>query len=249
MTTKVVLHIGTHKTGSTSLQHFLRDAGPLLAQADAWYPPGLVLDTAHSELPLLSVRLERDWPARIRFPELRMPGWLDVANRHVRAQVGDAARGTIVYSHEDLSYLRFPDEFERLIRLLDPAEVRVIVFLRDKQSFLRSYGDQLAATGFEASADPASFAYVGEDSWLVDYDSLLDGYRKAFGASNVEVVDYDAVMQQDASIIPTFAELLGVTRAELPPLDGYQLNRSGMHLRPTPEQLDSIRRRLADQAT
>jgi hypothetical protein len=249
MRTKVVLHIGTHKTGTTSLQHFLLDSQTLLARAGAWYPPGFVIDTAHSELPLLSVRLERDWPARLRFPELRMTGWLDAAAKHVRALISDAPCETVVFSHEDLSYLRFDDEFERLTRLLEPADVRVIVFLRDRDSFLRSYGDQLRATGFVESTDTTSFAYLGADSWLVDYDALLDGYRRAFGASNVEVYDYNAVMRRDGSIIPAFSELLGVSRAELPPLDGYRFNQAGMHLRPTAEQLDAIRRRLADQAT
>ena len=104
-------------------------------------------------------------------------------------------------------------------------------------------------TGFTESTDPTSFAYLGADSWLIDYDALLDGYRTAFGSSNVEVLDYDAVMRKEASIIPTFAGRLGITRTELPPLDGYRFNRAGMNLRPTPEQLDAIRRRLADQAT
>ena len=59
MPERVLLHVGTHKTGTTSLQHFLRDEGDLLASVDAAYPPGFAIPTAHAELPLLAVRPER----------------------------------------------------------------------------------------------------------------------------------------------------------------------------------------------
>jgi hypothetical protein len=122
------------------------------------------------------------------------------------------------------------------------------VFLRDKMAFLRSYRAQLEATGFALSDDPASFAYVEPDSWLVDHEGLLAGYRRRFGDANVTVVDYDATVRRDGSVIPAFAELIGIPRASLPSLDGYFINRTGGHLRPTSEQIEAIRRRLADQA-
>lgn len=244
-----MLHVGTHKTGTSSLQQFLRDENAgLLAAAGASYPPGFVLPASHSELPLLAIRPERTWPARIRLPETQRAAWLAVADEHVRRQIRAAPHELLVYSHEDLSYLRFDDELERLRDLLAGPTVQVVVFLRDRAAFLRSYRDQLDATGFSPSADRSSFAYVETDSWLVDYDTLLAGYRHWFGEGNVEVLDYDETVQRDGSVIPAFAELLGISRSSLPHLDGYFLNRTGMPLRPTDEQLAAIRRRLAQQA-
>jgi hypothetical protein len=112
---------------------------------------------------------------------------------------------------------------------------------------MRSYRSQLEGTGFELSADPSSFAYTEADSWLLDYDALIDGFSRSFGAANVTVLDYDDIMRVDGTVIPAFAELLGIPRRSLPSLDGYQLNQAGSHLRLRDEQLRSIRRRLAEQ--
>src|SRR3954452_14610234 len=115
MPQRVLLHVGTHKTGSTSLQHFFRDQNyTLLAAVGASYPDGFLIPTMHSELPLLTIRPERLWPARIRFPETQGETWLAAAAQHVRTTVHSSPLDILVWSHEDLSYLRFDDEFQRL---------------------------------------------------------------------------------------------------------------------------------------
>lgn len=245
---QVVLHIGTHKTGTTSLQHFLHDHPDLLAAVDATYPAGMVIAASHSELPLLALRSDLTWPARLRFPETQQPAWLDAARDHVEQQIASCHTGTIIFSHEDLSYARFDEELDLLRHLLADLPARVILSLRERSAFLRSYGDQLEATGFALSTDPSSFAYVEADSWLADYDSLTAAYRRRFGASSVTLIDYDDELRRHGSVIPAFAALLGLAPASLPKLDGYFLNRSGVNLRPTEEQLASIRRMLAEQA-
>ena len=244
-----MLHIGTHKTGSTSLQRFLRDQDRLLAAAGASFPRGFLLPDVHAELPLLTVRPERTWPARIRLPETQRPEWLAAAKAHVREQLRTTPHDVLVLSHEDLSYLRFDDELERLRSTLSGAAVQIVVFLREPTAFLRSYREQLIAMEFPLSEeDTSSFAYVREDSWLVDYDALLSGYRRWFGHEAVSVIDYDKTLRRDGSVIPAFADLLGIPRSTLPDLDQYRLNRSGTQVRPTDEQLAVIRRRIVEQA-
>ena len=249
MTGGIVLHVGTHKTGTTSLQQFLADQNVgLLADAGITYPPGLVIPNSHAELPLLAIRPERFWPARLRLPETQEPAWLSHAEAHVRDYVSRPGPEVLVFSHEDLSYLRFDDELERLRDLLGNGPVRVIVFLRDKAAFLRSYRLQLEATGFPLSTDPSSFAYVEDDSWLIDHGALLAGYRRWFGRQHVDVIDYDATMAADGSVIPAFAEQIGIDRANLPNIDQYFVNQTGSQFRLTPEQLAATRRRLKEQA-
>jgi hypothetical protein len=249
MTERVVLHVGTHKTGSTSIQQFLQDHDEtLLAAAGVHYPDGFLIPSLHSDLPLLAIRPDRTWPARIRFPETLRPSWQAAAAAHVRAQVTSSSTAALVYSHEDLSYVRFDDELERLRDLFEGCRVEVVVYLREPATFLHSYRTQLETSGFELSDDPSSFAYVEADSWLVDHDALVACYGRAFGERHVRVLDYDEAVRADGSVIPSFAAALGIDRRALPSLDAYFLNRAGSRLRPTPEQLAAIRQRLADQA-
>lgn len=246
---RVVLHIGTHKTGTTSIQQFLHDQNDtLLARAGAFCPPGFLVPNLHAELPLLTIRPDRVWPARLRFPDTGRPAWVAAARRHVREHAAGSDAAVLVYSHEDLSYLRGADELAALHDLLGERQVDVVVFLREPSAYLRSYREQLRATGFELSTDPTSFAYTEPDSWLVDYDALIASFAGRFGADHVHALDYDVTMKSDGTVIPAFAELLGIERSDLPPLDRYFVNRSGTHLRPTDEQLAAIRRRVAQQA-
>lgn len=246
MSERIVLHIGTHKTGSTSLQQLLHDHPALLSAVGASYPKGLVIPGSHAELPLLAIRPERTWPARLRLPETTDERWLAAAARHVEEVLDVTSSEVLVLSHEDLSYVRHDDEIERLRRLLGDRPARVVVYLRAPGPFLRSYRAQLEAMGFRASADPSSFAHVEPDSWLVDHRALVDVYRRGFG--EVEVLDYDHAVETDGSVVPAFTDLLGIARSSLPPLDQYFLNRSNQQLRPDDAQLAVIRRRLAEQA-
>ncbi len=242
---QVLLHIGTHKTGTTSIQEFCRDENPgVLEDVGAFFPAGFLIPTLHSDLALLSMRKKREWPARVKFPETRSVEWLGAAHLHVRAQIEESTVTTLVYSHEDLSYLRFDDEVTRLRGLFAPAEVRIVVFLRDKQAFLSSYRAQLRSMGLPFSSDQRSFAYVEDDTWLTDYDALVDVYARGFGRRNVEVVNYEMAVQRDGSVIPTFAALLGISRGSLPPLGRYFLNRSGAQIQPDARYIAEIRRKL-----
>lgn len=243
-----LLHVGMHKTGSTSIQRFLRDhVGDLLASVGATLPPGFLIPDLHSDLPLLVLRPDRTWPARLRFPETQDPGWQAAARAHVHAAVAGAPAGRVVWSHEDLSYVRYDDELDRL-RDLVGTSVQVVVYRRDPTDFLRSYREQLEATGFELSDDPKSFAYVQAGSWVADDATLVATYQRGFGPDAVTLIDYDEVVGRDGSVIPSFTDLLGLPRASLPDLDPYFLNRAGGQLRVTDEHLAAIRRRAVEQS-
>lgn len=245
---RAILHIGTHKTGTTSLQHFLRTHDEtLLAGVGACYPPGFLLRESHSELPLVAARPDRLWPARIRLPEVRRRTWVEAAAAHVRRVVASDAP-LLVLSHEDLSYLREDDELDALAALLEGRHVQVVAYMREAPDFLRSYAEQLTAAGFELSEDTSSFAYVGADSWLVDRSSLLDAYGSRFGPSNVTAIPFEEAVGRDGSVIPSFTDLLGIERGALPDLSPFELNRSGATVRPSEEQLRALRQRILEQA-
>ena len=246
MPRRVLLHVGTHKTGTTSIQTFLKDENDgVLARAASHYPSGFLFPNVHMDLSLLALGPDRSWPARLRFPETSSAAWQAAAHAHIRDQVTSGVHDRLVYVHEDLSYVRSDDEIERLDGLFEGRAVTVVVVLRDRTDFMRSYRSQLEGTGFEVSSDRASFAYVDPDSWLLDYDALVGTYRRWVGPDQVVVLDYDALMRADGSVIPAIAELIGIERGSLPPLHRYQLNQSGSHVRLPDDERAAIRRRLA----
>jgi hypothetical protein len=119
----------------------------------------------------------------------------------------------IVFTSEDLCWLRHDDEIDRLRTILDAGqfEVKVVLYLRNKLDFLRSYTAQIfKVPGRQPSSDSASTLYVEPDTWLVDYDGLVATYQRGFGANNLIVIDYDEQMRTLGNVIPSFLRVLGL---------------------------------------
>ena len=118
-------------------------------------------------------------------------------------------------------------EIDRLRTILDLPnhEVKVVLYLRNKEDYLRSYTSQLyKVQGRKPSSDRRSVLYVEPDTWLIDYDSLLAAYHRGFGAENVVVIDYDEQMRQWGNAIPSFLKALCLDTSDAPNFSTYFRN-------------------------
>ncbi len=231
LTKRLILHVGTHRTGSTSLQQFLVDhRTELSARGYALYR-GLYRERNHIEIYLAALRQERD-----SFGKLGAFAGVDFGEafrrdlaQRIQSFVREQAEPSIILSTEGLSLLRYSDELDALKSILgcDSVRTTVVVYLRNPSDFLRSYTQQLLKKrGRTPSTDPGSALYVRQDSWLVDFDSLLRVYRDAFGADAVHVIDYDECLRLDGNVIPAFLRVLGLGDLGGADLAPYFLNRS-----------------------
>jgi hypothetical protein len=134
---------------------------------------------------------------------------------HIRSQLnGD----NLIISAEGLSFIRFPEEVDRLRELLDPYELEFIVVQREKADFLRSYTQWMQKVNITQSDDPSSVRYVGADSWILDFDE----FPKLF--PGILVVDYNKAMSEQGSVIPAIMEGLVADVSTLPEWSEYKLN-------------------------
>ena len=226
---RVILHIGTLKTGTTSFQRWFSDNESAINAVTGcrWFH-GAFPDAR--EIAAACIDDGRQTPAMALgfFPERGSDAWeqwrRDV-HRSVRLQV-DAADSPIVVSCEALCLLRTPTEMRRLAELFDPATTDLVLTLRSPAGFLSSWKQHLEHDFFRRSSDPTSFAYVADDSWLVDYGSLTTVYQSTF-RGRFSVIDYDAALAKDGSIIPALvATFTDVPLDALPDWHTYRLNRS-----------------------
>jgi hypothetical protein len=207
---RIVLHIGTHRTGTTAIQQFLRDHPDDLATADVHFPIGTMLESNHVELPLLARRPERRSPLALTIAanaawRQQLQDWIDTA-------VGSPT-GTVVFSCENLSLLRYDDEIERLREMLGgDRRIEVVVFTREPGAFLASMARSMWVLQTRPSPDPDSDVYLEPDSWLVDYESRISLWERH--ADVVHALDYDTEVSAAGSVIPAIARLLGLRDAD-----------------------------------
>ncbi len=207
------LHIGTHKTGSKSLQQWLADhRARLLADNTAFYIGHHTNPNNHSELGLAALREGRDSFARIRFPALAGQHYRDSVAEQLNRYLDSTSARTVIFSNEDLSLLRFPDELAALKRMFGNRKVQILLCLRNRTDFLRSYREQIRRVpGRHPTKLPSSCLYAESDSWLADYQALVESYSSAFGRTNLTVVNYDSSVAKDRSVLPAMLSALGIS--------------------------------------
>lgn len=219
----VALHIGTHKTGTTSIQEYLSRNRVAFTERGVVFPVGSFIQSNHVELHISALRGERLSPYKSLLGIREPPPELLKTTREWVLRSLSAGGSKTIFSSEGLSYLRFPDEVDRIASIIQAEICEVIVFRREPGAFLRSYRKQLEKSGITLSSDPTSFAYVENDSWLVDFDSLVTAFARRFP---VRVVSYEQAMIEFGSVIPAFLRAIDIDTDTAPDWTGVFENVS-----------------------
>jgi hypothetical protein len=221
---RVILHVGTHKTGTTSIQTYLRDNARRFEKYGVGFYPGLLHRENHLELPMVTQRRGRTSASRSRYPNLDLDELTDRTRKQIAKFLSDRSLHTFIFSSEDLSMLRHADETSALSALFDAdIDVEVLLYLRNKRSYLESYTHQLTKMGIPFSNDPQDFNYVKEDTWLLDYETLIMAYASSF--RSIRVMSYEAETERSGgNVIGSFVSHLAIPEKALANYNCYSLN-------------------------
>ena len=207
-----VIHFGTHKTGSTSLQGVLhRQRAELDRRGFHVLKDSLASGGQSWDLATVCIRRELDAPFRQLLPQTLIPSVHEASRQAIREQVLSDAP-VLIGSMECLSLIREPAEVQRLKDLLAPRTVRCVVVRRNARDFLESYGATLTSLGIAngAGLPRDSACYVAPGSWVADVDSLVRVLSESLGDEAVEVVDYDEQMSARGDVLPAVWQAIGL---------------------------------------
>jgi hypothetical protein len=212
----VVLHIGTEKTGSTSLQHFLRQRSEVLRRCGLWPARCAGLETSRL---LATVCL----PAADREDEhlLSLTDGSSAARSALRRRLLADLReelaaipptGRLVFSSEHLhARLRHSEDVQRLQRLLTEAgagSVQVVVYLREPVALAESLYSTWIRSGRTdrgLPTDPAD----GNIRYLCDHPATLARWRRVFGDGAVQARLFDPQALVGGRVESDFLAVLG----------------------------------------
>ena len=180
----VYLHIGTHKTGTTSLQWYLTEASDRLLEQGVLYPQTgrpARLPFAHHEL-AWSILQMPEAPGQDPWPRLV---------EEIRASPAER----VVLSAEDFS-LCDPEQIDRIARRLEEFRVEVVVYVRRIRHFvLSSYKQHLLSRGQKTLRE-----FIPEIADRCDYLGLVERWAEAPGIDRVDVHAYDRVRREPGLI-------------------------------------------------
>lgn len=221
-----IVHIGFHKTGTTSLQHFLGQHRQKLNGNGLAFFEGGHIPNNHVELHVAAMRRDRESSFKLHSGLNGGDVYRTNLRRRVREFSHENSHRTLVFSAEGISLLRHRDEVQRLKDIL-PGSAQVVAYLREPRDYLASYVAELQKSGIAlATEDRDSHAYVAEGTWLTDYEARLRVFCDVFGGRNVTTIDYDQEVARHGSVIPSFLDIIEC-RNQFSPEDwaGIRLNR------------------------
>lgn len=187
------LHIGTHKTGTTSVQRFFAQNRAALREAGVWYPEFTIADFpdhyAHHRLAhaiagrddvmdrddarrFCEVVLEQSQPGETVFMSA------EPLYRHVLPPEGGSVNEAIA---DEAAYHRYASAVRDCV---DGFDVTILIMLRRQDLFAESlYAEHVLSSGY--GSDISTF--LEERRALFDYRTRLDVWAEYFGAEHIEV--------------------------------------------------------------
>jgi hypothetical protein len=202
------LHIGLHKTGTTSIQHFFH------RNIDFYRDRGLhfyLCELGGSNASGIAPLILRDGVMSASQKQI------DTTKQHL-ARFLDATKDfDVLISGEAISYLRTDEECARLKQLFSAHDNNVIILLtlRDKDSFWESYSNQVRKKGSTGTDAENSRYVLDKEGWLTDFSTLTRVLQSNF--NDVRIIQYQENM------VRHFCNSFGF---EMPSNDEPRLNQS-----------------------
>lgn len=198
------IHVGPHKTGTTSIQRLIKDEqASLIAQG---VTPWSDLESTNA-FHFAHAFIRTDLHTPMRLLEKIEPGTHALAAFESWADPVQG-RGALV-SSEAFCFLRTAEEQLALLGLLMRpfSAIRPIRVRRIEREWRRSWFGQLSRMGLAERIEALPDAHRVTGDWYFDFDALLQFWA---GIGPTTVIDYDREVAEHGSIIPAFLRSLGL---------------------------------------
>lgn len=225
---KTIIHIGQHKTATTSIQQFLQDNRKTLARTGLYVPSQIAghRSPSHFILNVYALATDRFSSQKDRIiaqngknyiSELESVLRKDIEKIYEKAVKNNCDQ--VIWSNEGLYLLNSVEEYQRLTNLFAQysTEIEVVCCFRDVASYRESYLRQLQKQEITPSSDPDSYRYLEPDSWLFDYQRKKELLGEVFNKCNYFTYDPNDNVKK-------FMEVIGV---EVDNSGDYRFNVTG----------------------
>jgi len=192
--TDLYIHVGTHKTGTTTIQHALRDTSRAIPEKD-WTYSGT---TPTSKEIMRAKQYDKTLVQRLN---------IELQSLMQRARSADK----VILSTETLSglptdgYRNSKVVYSMLRDATTQYDVKIIIFLRRQDSFVESMYTQMIHQGEALEFDRFLTQYDSPDA--LDYSRMLNDFRACFGDQNLIVRSYHK--SSETGLLIDFAEIIG----------------------------------------
>lgn len=198
-----LIHIGQHKTGTTSIQYYLKSNRETLLKRGLYVANSIAGfdDPSHFALNIYALKENRFSAMKERFlasageealQQLYESLPTEIATHYAEAKAAGCT--DIIWSNEGLYLLNSAEEYQKLKHLFEPHsnELACLCCFRDLESYKVSYRKQHEKVGIEPSSNPDSYRYMENNSWLFDYPGKRQLLSSVF--ENLIFIEYSQAL-------------------------------------------------------
>ena len=212
-----VIHIGTEKTGTTSIQRTLDANAKLLLQEGVLWPavlqrgqdPRITCYAMNDEtIDLRKRRFKLTTPAAIS--KFR----IDFGNSLQQQLKAAPGARTMLIVNEHLSRMRAPAELERLKAFVDSfaSRTRIVLYLRRQDRMMRSmYSQVIKIGGTRKNVFPTPNGPNEGDFITFNYRRIADLWAGVFGRQALEIRVFERPLLVGNDVISDFFHTAGLT--------------------------------------
>ncbi|GGY11752.1 hypothetical protein GCM10007160_43380 [Litchfieldella qijiaojingensis] len=225
------LHVGTHKTGTSSFQAYLSDHVERLKEDGIAVYRDRVRNRHSTNCIVTANSVLRKGLRTVarRSGILRPAGWL-----RCHAARGDLLRflmmnskQSVVLSAEALCFAREPSEMERVRKLLKgaPHQIVPVLCVREETGWRTSWFDYLDRWEKNSILDAGTGTDNVREPWYFDVDAIRSFWSQL---GPLVEIDYDAAVREESSVLPALLRAMNLPLVAS--LDSYALNRRAEHV-------------------
>ncbi|WP_346839865.1 hypothetical protein [Microbulbifer sp. SAOS-129_SWC] len=189
----VILHVGRHKTGTSSLQSFFSVNRRVLSECGIFYPHTGVRNNAHH------IVAESFSGGRVKLDQSNASPLESQLVKDLREEIASADEPIALVSSE-----AFQNVNPKLVaEIFSGFRLKVVMYLREQSLYLRSaYAQRVHATNMTLSlAEYYQKTFLGSS----DYLTYLNRWKSIFGES-LDVLSYERSALKNESIIDDFVD-------------------------------------------
>jgi hypothetical protein len=199
---KCLLHIGYHKTGTTSIQDYLWANRAGLIRQGFLYPEQHTLWSGHHQVP---------WSLGVAHTHYDKKLAFDAILTDYVGELSERGGHTLVLSSEDFEFLS-PSGVDRLRSGLEARgfQTRVVAYVRRQDDYLLADYKQHLKMGFAGSLDEFYMTHHFEIRF--NYAQIMLAWEKAFSKAALTVIGYEKSSLREGDVCTDFCDTVGITR-------------------------------------
>jgi len=194
----LIVHIGTHKSGSTTIQNFLRENSDYLL--DNHGLKFIDLNDYDFLYKLMTAEAPENQIIQ-HLSSLLAEGVEKGIDKYIVSSEAFSGNPDIYYSNNEV----IVEMLKKSTTLFNST--KIIVFLRRQDEFLQSLYIQKVQQG--GSLKPDQF-YQPDSANALDWNLFLEPFKNSFGKNNTHAIPYDRLLFSKHSISQPFLEEVGI---------------------------------------